>query len=256
MAVALRSKNLLIAHLADADYEMFEPHLERVPLKAGEVIARSGDPIEQLCFPEDAVVSIATSFDDGSLVQVGVVGICGMVGWPSLLGVREHAQRAKVEVGGGSALRIKADDFADCCARSPAAVELFRRFVHLFGFQVTTAAASNLRDSAETRLARWLLMCHDRLDGDEIVISQQHIGTMLGVRRATVTDTLHVLEGRRTIRSRRGRVWVLDRDGLEGVAGEAYGKAEALYRRLVAPFGKGRAAMDRPLTPGQRVRSE
>src|SRR5438128_9241863 len=116
---ARRSKNLLIALLSEADYVSFEPHLRRVPLKAGDEIAQAGDPIERLCFPEDAVVSVANEVDGGALVDVGMVGICGMVGWPALLGVGEHAQRTVVEVGGGSALRIDAAPFADACARSP-----------------------------------------------------------------------------------------------------------------------------------------
>jgi CRP-like cAMP-binding protein len=122
--------------------------------------------------------------------------------------------------------------------RRASARRLFLRFGHAMSVQTARTLASNVRDSAEKRLSRWLLMCHDRVDADEIRLGHDLIGRMLGVRRATVTDTLHVLEGHRAIKCSRGRIVIRDREQLEQLAGDSYGYAEVHYRRAVGPFGK------------------
>lgn len=124
---------------------------------------------------------------------------------------------------------------------------MFLGFIETFMVQMGRTLASNLRDPIERRLSRWLLMCHDRLDGDEIHITHKYIGAMLGVRRASVTDSLHVLEGEGAIRSGRGCILVRDRPRLELLAGEAYGHAEAHYRDRIAPFGKSGNGGPRPM---------
>lgn len=232
------SRNILIGSLAEEDYAALRPHLRRVSLDEGEEIVRSGQPIEGVCFPEAAVVSISHVYPGGHTVETGVIGICGMVGWPALLGARESPHRAMVQVGGGSALRIDADVFLDAFSTRPGLASLCLRYVLLFSIQYACAAASNLKDPTERRLARWLLMCHDRLEGDEIALTHHFIGEMLGVRRASVTDALHILEGEGAIRSHRSLIVVRDRARLEAIAGESYGFTEARYRELIGPFGK------------------
>lgn len=233
------SRNILIASLAEGDYAALRPHLRRVSLNEGEELVRSGHPIEGVCFPEAAVVSVSHVYPGGESVETGVVGICGMVGWPALLGARESPHRAVVQVGGGSALRIDADILLEAFASRPGIASLCLRFVLLVSIQYSCAAASNLKDPTEKRLARWLLMCHDRLEGDEIALTHHFIGEMLGVRRASVTDALHILEGEGAIRSHRSLIIVRDRARLETMAGESYGFTEARYRELIGPFGKG-----------------
>lgn len=233
------SRNILIASLAEGDYAALRPHLRRVSLTEGDELVRSGHPIEGVCFPEAAVVSVSHVRPGGATVETGLVGICGMVGWPALLGARESPHRAVVQVGGGSALRIDTDVFLEAFASRPGLASLCLRYVLLFSIQYSCAAASNLRDPTEKRLARWLLMCHDRLEGDEIALTHHFVGEMLGVRRASVTDALHILEGEGAIRSHRGLIIVRDRARLETLAGESYGFTEARYRELIGPFGKG-----------------
>lgn len=233
------SRNILIASLAHEDYAALEPHLDRVPLDEGEELGRFGEPIESICFPEAAVVSISHVYPGGETVETGVIGICGMVGWPALLGAKDFPHRAVVQVGGGSALRLDAPVFLEAAAARPGIASLGLRFALAFSIQFATAAASNLRDPTERRLARWLLMCHDRLEGDEIGLTHHFIGEMLGVRRASVTDALHILEGEGAIRGHRSLIIVRDRTRLEEMAGASYGFTEARYRELIGPFGKG-----------------
>ncbi|HYW14878.1 MAG TPA: Crp/Fnr family transcriptional regulator [Allosphingosinicella sp.] len=233
------SRNILIGSLPGDDFAALEPHLKRVPLDEGDVLGRFGEAIDGVCFPEAAVVSVSHVYPGGEMVEIGLIGICGMVGWPALLGAKESPHRAVVQVGGGSALRIDADIFLEVVERRPGIASLCLRFVLAFSIQLAGAAASNLRDPTEKRLARWLLMCHDRLEDDEIALTHHFIGEMLGVRRASVTDALHVLEGEGAIRSHRGLIIVRDRARLEAMAGAAYGFPEARYRELIGPFGKG-----------------
>jgi CRP-like cAMP-binding protein len=236
------SKNILIHSLGEEDYAALRPHLNRVSLDEGEEIVRCGEPIEGVCFPEAAVVSVSQVFPGGGTVETGVIGICGMVGWPALLGAREAPHRAVVQVGGGSALRIDTDVFLEAFTARPGIASICLRYVLLFSIQYSCAVASNLRDPTEKRLARWLLMCHDRLEGDEIALTHQFVGETLGVRRASVTDALHILEGEGAIHSHRSLIIVRDRACLEAIAGESYGFMEARYRELIGPFGKGPGA--------------
>ena len=235
------SRNILIGALAEEDFEALAPHLQRVALDEGEELGSVGEPISRVCFPEAAVVSVSHVFSGGETVETGIIGICGMVGWPVLLGTRRSPHRSVVQVGGGSALRIDADILLEILSRRPEVTALCLRYVLAFSLQLSCAVASNLRDPTEKRLARWLLMCHDRLEGDEIALTHHFVGEMLGVRRASVTDALHVLEGERAIRSHRGLIVVRERARLEAMAGDSYGFPEARYRELIGPFGKGPA---------------
>jgi CRP-like cAMP-binding protein len=115
--------------------------------------------------------------------------------------------------------------------------ELLLRYVQTLLIQTAQSAVANARYQIEARLARWLLMCHDRVEGDEIALTHEFMAMMIGAQRSGVTVALHILEGAAMIRSKRGRVIILDREKLEDLAGDSYGPAEAEYRRLIAPFG-------------------
>ena len=231
-------RNSLLAALSQEDLLYLTPQLERVPLNEGHVIVGQDEPITFVCFPECGVTSVADVRPDGKRVEVALIGREGMTNSQILLGCEHAPHEAIVQIGGGSSLRLWADDLRAFCLRSPAANALFLRFVHALSVQTSRTLASNLLDPVEKRLSRWLLMCHDRIDGDEIQLIHQHIGRMLGVRRATVTDTLHLIEGLGAVRSTRGRIVVRNRNRLEELAGDSYGSAEVTYRKFVAPFGK------------------
>lgn len=233
-----RTNNLLLNCLSQEDWSFIKPRLERVPLNQGHVIVGRGEAITFVCFPECGVTSIADILPDGTRIEVALIGREGMTNSQLLLGCHDADLEAIVQVGGGSSLRLDADDLRALCCRSSAANALFLRFVHALAVQSSRTLASNAVHTVTKRLSRWLLMCHDRVAGDEINLPHAHISRMLGVRRATVTDTLHILEGEGAIRGRRGRISVRSRDRLEELAGDAYGFPEAQYSRLIAPFGK------------------
>jgi CRP-like cAMP-binding protein len=230
--------NLLLRSLDVGDLAYIKPHLEPVSLNEGHVIVAQDEPITFVCFPECGVTSIADVQADGSRVEVALVGRDGMTNSQLLLGCERAPHEALVQIGNGRSLRLSAEMLRTFCRERPAAHALFLRYIHALSVQTARTLASNLRDGAEKRLARWLLMCHDRIEGDEICLLHEHIGRMLGVRRATVTDTLHLLEGRLAIRSTRGSILVRDRKVLEDLAADSYGSAEAHYRRLIGPFGR------------------
>lgn len=221
------------------DFSLLLPHLERVPLACGDILVAAGDPIKTLCFPEGAITSVADVLADGTCLEIGLIGHEGLAGWPALLGCTRAPHAAVVRAGEGFALRIDAERMLEAYRSSETLQALLLRFVQAFTIQMGRTIVSNLIDPVERRLSRWLLMYHDRITGDDMRITHEHIATMLGVRRASVTDMLHILEGEGAIRSRRGCVSVRERAVLERLAGESYGFAEAHYRRLIAPFGRG-----------------
>lgn len=235
-----RTRNILLDRLSAADFAFLKPSLERVSLREAEVLLEAYKPIDYLCFPESGIASVHEIFGDGSRVGVGIIGMEGLTGWPALLGADHSPHEASVAIGGGTAFRISTADLLAACAARPTLLALFLRYVQCFLNQMGRTILSNLHDPVERRLGRWLLMNHDRLEGDEIRLTHEQLGVMLGVRRASVTDTLHILQGEGLILSRRGVLTIRDRDRLVAFAGEAYGVAEAEYARLIAPFGKTR----------------
>ena len=136
----------------------------------------------------------------------------------------------------GAGHRIKAATFRRVVQQSPSLHRLLDRFVHVFTTQTAQTALAHASSSIEERLARWLLMCNDRIDGPDIAITHKFLAMMLGVRRPGVTDAIHVLEGRGLIRAARSKITIRDRDKLEAVAGASYGLPETEYRRLIGKF--------------------
>jgi CRP-like cAMP-binding protein len=230
--------NGLLRSLAPDEFSFLQPHLEPVVLDDGRIIVAQDDPIAFVYFPEAGVISVADVMMDGTRIELALIGRDGMTNSQLLLGCEQAPHEAVVQTGGGRALRLAAEILLEFCVRYPAAGKLFLRFIHALSIQTARTMASNLRDSSEQRLSRWLLMCHDRIDGDDIQLLHQNLGRMLGVRRATVTDTLHILEGHGAVRSKRGRITVRDRARLEQIAGSSYGFAEEHYRKVIGPFGK------------------
>jgi CRP-like cAMP-binding protein len=238
LASAHRSPNLLLASLSPEDYDFVEPMLERVPLRTDDVVLKPNAAIERIYFPESGVVSFHEILQNGSRVGVAIIGFEGFTGWSALLGINQSSHEATVAIGGGTALSICPTELLRICREREALNTLLLRYVHCFISQMGRTIMSNLSDALEKRLARWLLMNHDRLEGDRIDLTHQQLGVMLGVRRATVTDTLHVLEGEGLVRSTRGLIIVRDRARLLAFAGESYGAAEEEYARFIAPFSK------------------
>lgn len=227
-------RNRLLRTLSEDDFNLLTPHLSRDCLDLGHTLGRPGRPIECVYFPESGLASI-TSSTNPSKIEIGLVGREGLVGIPLLLGAVSSPNDTFIQMA-GSFLKIEAPAFLDLLDRSPPTKALFLRFVHVFMIQLSQTVAANASLAVEGRLARWLLLCHDRADGDDLNLTHEFLAMMLGVRRPGVTVATHVLEGNGIIRARRGRITVLSREKLEELADDAYGSAEAEYVRLIGPL--------------------
>jgi CRP-like cAMP-binding protein len=218
------------------DFALIAPHLQKVELKLGQEIAAVGEAFETAHFPEVGIISFSDKLKDGTRVGIGHLGYEGFAGWPVMLGCSRTQHEARVTADAGEAYQIRAADLMDACRTSDRLRDLLLRFVQAFMVQLGRTIVSSLTQPVEVRLCRWTLMAHDRVEKDEIKVTHDEIAVMLAVRRASVTDALHILEGQGLIRSQRGRVLVRDRAGLKRNAGETYGYFEQEYSRLIAPF--------------------
>lgn len=236
-------RNLLLSRLSGPDYDRIAPYLQRVVHKVGSQVAHTGAPLDHVFFPEGGVCALLIPMCDGEPLAVGMIGYEGLVGVSALHGARHWRHNVVVRAAPATALRMNTDRLLAACQQSRALRDLLLGFAGYFTLQISRATVTNLVEPLERRMARWILLYHDRLDGDDVPMTHQEIGIMLGVRRASATDVLHVLEGLGAIRSTRGLILVRDRQALERIAGETYGDAEADYRRLIGPFGKSACAL-------------
>jgi len=230
-----RSGNFLLTSLSDDDHARLKPHLERVKLERDQVLVVPNQTIEQVYFPEGGIASI-TARTENIVTEVGIFGCEGLSATALLLGADRSPHETFIQVDGSHALRINADRFMTAVESSSTLRQIMLRYIQTLLIQTAQSAVANARYQIEARLARWLLMCHDRVKGDEIALTHEFMGMMIGAQRSGVTVSLHVLEGIGMIRAKRGRVTILDRDKLEELAGDSYGPAEAEYRRLIGPF--------------------
>jgi CRP-like cAMP-binding protein len=230
--------NILLGALASDDLALLKPHFTREKLDVKRVLIEANRPIEHVWFPEGGVASVVAELIDNGPTEVGIFGPEGFAGTPLLLGADTSPHTTFIQVEGGTGLRMEASRFLAAVDQSATLRTTLLRYVQTFITQTAHSAVSNAHQRIEARLARWLLMCHDRYDSDDIPLTHEFMAMMIAAERSGVTVSLHVLEGAGMIRSRRGRVMILDRHKLEELAGESYGRPEAEYRRLIAPFGK------------------
>jgi len=226
------TRNRLLAALRPEDFALLRPHLEPALLEHRQVLADYDTPIAHAYFPESGIVSMAIASPDGHMVETMMVGCEGLVGLPVVLGVDQASAKLFVQMP-GHGWRIDADRLRELCVRSPPLHQVMLGYAHAAFMQVAYTALSNAAHSVEQRLARWLLMAHDRTNGDEVTLTHDFLALMLNIRRPSVTNTLHILEGMRLLRAARGRITIRDREGLEALASAAYGVPEAEYRRLM-----------------------
>jgi CRP-like cAMP-binding protein len=230
--------NLLLRQLSKADRDLVDPGLRRVTFERDAPLFSANDDMDAVYFPESALVSLERGSGEDDRIETGLVGREGMVGWSALIGCRRSSYRAVVHMRAGTTLRISIEDLLMACASSSTLFAAMMRFVETVVVQMAEAFCSQRRDTVERRVSRWLLMRHDRVTGNEIWAKHDEIGAHLGVRRASITDCLHILEGEHLVRCHRGRIIIRDRARLEGLAAESYGAAEESYRALIGPFGK------------------
>lgn len=231
-------RNILLRRLGPVDQALLEPHVEPIAVEPGTTVLSPTDRLDAVYFPDTAMVSLEEAVGLGRRLEVGVVGHEGLLGWPALLGSSESSHVAVARMRAGTLLRVGVEPLRAACMRSATLWSALLHFVDTIIVQMAQAIVSNLQDALDRRLTRFLLMRHDRIGGDLLPLQHDEIAASLHVRRASVTDQLHLLEGNRLIRCNRGRVAIRDRIGLERFAGNSYGVAEARYRALIAPFGK------------------
>jgi CRP-like cAMP-binding protein len=225
-------RNRLLKVMTVEDFKRLQPHLEHVDLQSGQTLTKPNTRTEHFHFMETGVASI-TSENANGRVEVGIIGREGLVGaTPVLLGSDRVPYDHFIQVP-GTGLRIDATVVSTAVDESPTLRKLMMRYILTEMIQTRQTAFVNASQEIEARLARWLLMCHDRVGGDELLLKHEFLSMMLGVRRAGVSLAMQQLEGTGCIRARRGRITVLDRRLLEEMAEGGYGTPEAEYARLI-----------------------
>ena len=221
IGTVLEIENSLLAAVPGKAYRSLLAGLEPVTLTFGEVLYEPGETIRHVYFPGASLVSLLTLADGHLALEVGLIGREGMVGIPLVLEHSESSVRALVQ-GTGTALRMPSARFRDEFRACPPLQRELYRYVHALLAQISQTAACNRFHVVETRLARWLLMTHDRVKSDQFRMTHEFLGHMLAVRRVGVTRAAHALQARDLIRYSRGDITVLDRAGLEAAACECY----------------------------------
>jgi len=235
--------NTLLGALSADDLQLLKPHLTRVQIAREQMLIVPNEPIEHVYFPEGGIVSIVSVMANSGRTEAGIFGREGVSATCLLLGTDRSPHESFVQVDGSTALRIDTDQYLAAFRQSESLRTMLLRYVQTTLVQSAQSTATNASHRVEGRLARWLLMCHDRIDGDEIALTHEFMSMMISADRSGVTVTLHILEGADMIRSKRGRVIIRDRDKLEELAGDSYGVPEAEYRRLIGPLGRDSAGL-------------
>jgi CRP-like cAMP-binding protein len=214
-------RNRILAALAPDEYERLSPHFEHVELPRGRVLIAGGEPIRHVYFPDGALISQVTQLSDGSTVEAAVAGREGMAGLPVVWGADSTPMLSVVQIP-GTAVEVRAKVIRDAFARGGALQSGILRYAHALLIAVSQTAACNSHHRVEARLARWLLASSDAAESDELPLTHEFIATMMGVRRAGVTEVAHLLREHGLISYTRGHIRVINREGLEAAACECY----------------------------------
>ncbi|XXX75096.1 Crp/Fnr family transcriptional regulator [Sorangium sp. So ce134] len=226
------TRNRLLSALPRRELERLLPQLEVVPLGHKQVLYEASEPIHHVYFPENGVVSLLSLMENGDAVEIGTVGNEGMVGLPVFLGSVSTQGRAFSQVP-GDAVRMRSPIFREEVGRGGRLRETLSRYTQSLFEQIAQAAACNRLHPMGERCARWLLMTHDRVGADEFPLTHEFLSQMLGVRRATVTVAVGMLQQAGLVQFTRGRVTVLSRAGLEEASCECYAIIRDGYERLL-----------------------
>ncbi len=217
--------------LSDDVATRLRPHLEPVELQQGEHLFEPNQQLRHVVFFEGGLSSEIAGGNGAKTIEVGCIGLEGFSSVPAVLGVDSTPHFAFMQCG-GPALRIGVDPLRAAMDDCRALRELLMRYAHVFLIQVATTALADGRYGVERRLARWVLMGHDRI-GYELPLTHDFLALMLGVRRPSVTDALHRLEGEHAIKAERGLILIKDVEKLKELAGPIYGIAEMEYERHI-----------------------
>jgi CRP-like cAMP-binding protein len=226
--------NQLLDALPETEWLRWEPQLELVDLPLGMVLYESGAQMAYVYFPTTAIVSLLYVLENGASAEIAVVGHEGLVGIAIFMGGGSTPCRAVVQ-SAGKGLRLRADAMKDEFGRSSPVMHLLLRYTQALITQMSQTAVCNRHHSLDQQLCRWLLLSLDRLTGNNLVMTQELIANMLGVRREGVTEAALNLQKNGLISYARGHIKVLDRPGLEQRTCECYQVVKAEYERLLPP---------------------
>jgi CRP-like cAMP-binding protein len=224
-------ENQLLAALPPVVLKRWQKSLEDVELPLGEVLYEPGTVLSHVYFPTTAIVSLLYVMEDGASAEIAVVGLEGLVGISLFMGGESTPSRAVVQ-SAGLGIRMKAANLKNELARSGPVMRLLLRYTQALITQMAQTAVCNRHHSLDQQLCRWLLLSLDRLSGHELIMTQELIANMLGVRREGVTEGALKLQKAGLIRYTRGRITVLDRAGLERRSCECYAVVKKEYDRL------------------------
>jgi CRP-like cAMP-binding protein len=227
------SRNRLLAATSPSDLALLLPHLQPVAMPLLKDLERPNRRIETIYFMEAGIASVVAVRPDATKVEVGLIGHEGMSGIPVILGGDRSPHSTYMQVA-GEGLQISADELREAMKASESLRSLLLKFVQVFMVQTAHTAIANARAHIDERLARWILMAHDRTRDKTLPLTHEFLSLMLGVRRAGVTEALQSLRRQKLIDNSRNQIVILNRKGIEKAAGGSYGVPEKEYRRLVS----------------------
>ena len=225
-------KNLLLAALIPEEYKRLLPYLEPVSLNFKQVLYAPNEVIEYVYFVNHGVVSLVNIMQNGDTVEVATVGNEGMVGLPVFLKAKTIPGEAFTQVA-GDALRMRADVFQREVTPSSPLYNRLQRYTQALFNQIAQSAACNRVHSIEERFCRWMLMIQDRVETNQFPLTQEFLSQMLGVRRASVSVVAAIIQKAGLISYKRGKMTILDREGMEDVTCECYAMIKGEFKRLL-----------------------
>jgi CRP-like cAMP-binding protein len=225
-------QNHLLAALPTSDYERLAPHLELIQMPLGDVLYESGGKMRYVYFPTTSIVSLLYVMEDGASAEIAIVGNEGMLGISLFMGGDTTPSRAVVQ-SAGFGFRLKAELLKNEFGRFGPTMHLLLRYTQALITQMAQTAVCNRHHSVDQQLCRWLLLSLDRLQSNELSMTQELIANMLGVRREGVTEAAGKLQDAGLIRYRRGTITVLDRPGVEARSCECYHVVREEFDRLL-----------------------
>ncbi len=226
------NKNHLLDALPASDYDRLAPHLELIAMPLGDVLYESGAKLRHVYFPTTCILSLLYVMEDGASAEIAVVGNEGILGISLFMGGDTTPSRAVVQ-SAGHAYRLKAELLKSEFGRFGPTMHLLLRYTQALITQMAQTAVCNRHHSVDQQLCRWLLLSLDRLETNELTMTQELIANMLGVRREGVTEAAGKLQDAGLITYRRGRITVLDRPGLEAQSCECYQVVKTEFDRLL-----------------------
>lgn len=247
----LQSENLILGAVPAEEFEAFKDYLEPYPLRTRETLQEAGEEPDWVYFPTSGIISVLTVLESGMMIEFATIGREGTSAVPLVVGL-ERSNLALVSLLPGSSMRMRTHDFMKSLAQSPGLASAIRSYRSLMFALLAQSAACNRAHHVDERCARWLLMTHDRAEGDKFPITHEFLAQMLGVSRPSVSSSAATLQNAGLISYHRGEMNILDRKGLESAACECYEITARQFDRFFAQLPADTLATRRCQNSGPR----